>query len=463
MMKNIHTPGGRSKSIGVEVFNIPNTEFQAALTEVDDTTNVIADSDGMVYTSGVPGYPGETYVRWGDDDLLPFRLINLVGADEVTAQNKLFNVLTCYGAGPRLEVHADKPPHYLPEAKRWVNRQFLPRYFLEQATDMKHFYLSVCVIIMSRDGKRINRLIHKDACYCRFAKADNRGRINYVYYGNWQARGIQEGKVERIPLLSEDDPFGDLCSRMGYDPEQPERAPRPTRAGRKFAMLVRFPTAGCQYYPVPYWTAVFRGGSYDEKRLISVGKRAKLRNSSSIKYQVEIERTYWDRICAEENINDPVEMQKRVNEEKQKIKDFVCGIENSGKAWISGYYVNPDGHEVHDIHIVQIATPKEGGDWMEDVQAASNTICYADNVHPNLVGATPGKSQSNNSGSDKRELFTMKQALETAFHHLLLMPLNMVCRYNGWEDAEFTVPMIQLTTLDEHRDAKQVTTENHNL
>ena len=42
------------------MFNIPNTEFQAALTEVDDTTNVIADSDGMVYTSGVPGYPGET-------------------------------------------------------------------------------------------------------------------------------------------------------------------------------------------------------------------------------------------------------------------------------------------------------------------------------------------------------------------------------------------------------------------
>lgn len=57
----------------------------------------------------------------------------------------------------------------------------------------------------------------------------------------------------------------------------------------------------------------------------------------------------------------------------------------------------------------------------------------------------------------------MKQALETAFHHLLLMPLNMVCRYNGWEDAEFTVPMIQLTTLDEHRDAKQVTTEKYDL
>lgn len=43
---------------------------------------------------------------------------------------------------------------------------------------------------------------------------------------------------------------------------------------------------------------------------------------------------------------------------------------------------------------------------------ASNALCFAHGVHPNLVGATPGKSQMNNSGSDKRELFTLKQALE---------------------------------------------------
>ncbi|MFR1987595.1 MAG: hypothetical protein ACLS29_05595 [Prevotellamassilia sp.] len=100
---------------------------------------------------------------------------------------------------------------------------------------------------------------------------------------------------------------------------------------------------------------------------------------------------------------------------------------------------------------------KEGGDWSEDVQSASNTICYADNVHPNLVGAVPGKSQSNNSGSDKRELFTMKQALETAFHDLLLLPLQVVCWYNGWEGVTPRVPMIQLTTLDQHRDAQTAT------
>ena len=68
----------------------------------------------------------------------------------------------------------------------------------------------------------------------------------------------------------------------------------------------------------------------------------------------------------------------------------------------------------------------------------------------------PGKSQNNNSGSDKRELFTMKQALESAFHDLLLRPVELVCEYNRWDGIHPTVPMIMLTTLDQHTDAVRI-------
>ena len=44
---------------------------------------------------------------------------------------------------------------------------------------------------------------------------------------------------------------------------------------RKFAILVRFPTPGFQYYPIPYYTSIFRGDWYDIKRLIGKGKKAK--------------------------------------------------------------------------------------------------------------------------------------------------------------------------------------------
>lgn len=454
-----------------EVFTLTPADFQNATTaDVADTTGVF-DDEAIIRSRPVPGIAGESYIPWGADDQLPYDLIHLVGSDEVTAQNKLFNVLTCYGAGLRFApIKLDDSPRALQTApdptvatslraaREWGLRQNLPTYFLEQATDMKYFFFAVCVIILSRDGTKINRLRHKEACYCRLAKANDYGHIPYVYYANWRHSQATPGTIERIPLLDERDPLGDLMQRMGREPLADGKLHKPQRI-RKFAILMRFPTAGCQYYPVPYWSAILRGGSYDEKRLISVGKRAKLRNHTSVKYQVEVERDYWAKICREEFITDPVKMRERIKKEKENIRDFIAGLENSDKVWISSYYVSPNGNmEVHDVKITRIDTGKEGGDWSEDVQAASNTICYADNVHPNLVGAVPGKSQSNNSGSDKRELFTMKQALEIAFHDILLLPLRLVCAFNDWSGVEPTVPMIQLTTLDEHADAKQVET-----
>ena len=425
---------------------------QAAVTTVEDTTGVF--DDYRMQPRAVPGRPNELYMPWGADNQLPYRIRELIGSDEVTAQNKFFNVLTCYGAGLRL-LGADGKETKHPDALRFSRRNALSTFFLEQTTDMKYFFFTVCVVILSRDGSRINRLAHKDSCFCRLSKADKRGRIKYVYYANWQYGTPASSDIERIPLLSETDPFGDLAVRMGREPGADGKT-RARTSQRKFAILLRFPTVGCQYYPTPYFAAMFRGGSYFEKRLISAAKVAKVRNHSSVKYQVEIERGYWQKIIAEERITDPVKVKARIKKEKENIRDFVAGVHNSGKAWITGYYIDPSGHEVRDIRVHNIEGSKEGGDYADDINVAANTLCYADNTHPNLVGAVPGKSQNNNSGSDKRELFTMKQALEGAFHDLLLRPVELVCEYNRWDGIHPTVPMIMLTTLDQHTDAVRI-------
>lgn len=436
-----------------EIYAIPGSRWEMVVETVEDTSTVFDSSP--VAARPVPGHEGMLYVPFGADDRLPYDLARLVGGDEVSSQNKLFNVLCCYGAGLRYADAATGEPTRQADVRRWMGRQGLPAFFLEQATDMKYFFFSVSVIILSRDGRTITKLRHKEACHVRFEKADAAGRIGHVFYADWRSTNLGRDSVEVIPLLDTVDPLGDLMARLGLEPQDDGTyVRRPTRE-RKFAILSRFPTVGNSYYPTPYYTAMFRGGSYDEKRLISVGKRAKLRNASSVRYQVEINYQYWDRILAEERITDPVEQQERLKREKENIRDFVAGIENSGKVWITGYYSSPDGKEQHMVRINTIDTGREGGDWSEDVQAASNTICYSDNVHPNLVGAVPGKSQSNNSGSDKRELFTLKQALEVAFHDLLAIPHRVCIGFNGW-DVEPRVPMVLLTTLDEHTDARQV-------
>ena len=152
-------------------------------------------------------------------------------------------------------------------------------------------------------------------------------------------------------------------------------------------------------------------------------------------------------------------MQERLIEEKRKIIDFLTGAENSGKALFSTFYVSPTGEVQHEVVINKIDSDKEGGDWSTDIQEAVNMFCFTMRVHSNLVGSVPGKSQTNNSGSDKRELYTIAQALQKPYHDLLFTVHLIIMKFNNWVGAFPDCPFIQLTTLDENKDAKMVSTE----
>ena len=445
-------------AVGGEIFSfdIPRNETLS----VPESGNIF-DETADICTSLVPGRNSLRYVHFGADNQLPFDLIKAIGRDEVMSQNKLFNVITCYGAGLQyMDVDTRQPvrPSSLPEVYRFTSRNNIPSFMLEQATDMKYFFFCVSVIILSQDGSKINRLIHKEACYTRFTEA-YKGRSRYIVYANFrEGRAQRKEDFEVVQLLDPQDPIGELMVLMGREPG-PDGVCKMRTASRKFAVVCRFPTPGYQYYPVPYYTSILRGDWYDIKRMIGKGKKAKLKNHASVKYQVEVHKDYWANLCAEEHITDPLKQLERIKKEKQNIKNFCSGIENSGKVWITGYYIDPNGRENRMVRINLIETGKEGGDWSEDIEEASNITCYGDNIHPNLVGATPGKSQSNNSGSDKRELFTLKQALEIPFHDIMSMPHRLVIEYNGWQDRVYPeVPMVQLTTLDENKDSKKVST-----
>jgi len=227
---------------------------------------------------------------------------------------------------------------------------------------------------------------------------------------------------------------------------------------REFVMMNFIPVPGNQYYPFPYSWAVFNSGWYDIKQLIAEGKKIKFKNGLVIKYQVEIHPKYWETLFKMEKITDPELQKLRINQEKENFKTFLTGVQNAGKIWFSGSYVNPDGKTQSMVTINTInANSKEGGDWLEDTEEASNMECYADAMPPNMIGAVPGKSKASFSGTDKRETFTMIQALEVPIRQLILEPYFVITNYNGWEkDVKIDIPFMQLTTLDKGKDAQEV-------
>ena len=385
-----------------------------------------------------------SYMPWGADNQMPYNVIDLIESDETLATCQLFNAEVCFGSG----LVYDTTQTSLTTAdsvEEWLLDNDLASYWLGVCQDFKHFGFAVSVVILNNEGTKIVRLLRKEACYCRFAVADKSGRIPKILYANWRSLSAPQ-EIEVLELLDPSAPWRDLQERLVTG----------SRC-RKFAVLTRVPTPDSTYYPIPHYAALFKGKWYNIKQLIGIAKEAKLRNSAPIKYQIEISAKYWEGIFRAEGITDRRKQQERIVREKQQILDFLTGAENSGKAWFSTFYITPDGKEQHDVVINKIDDTKEGGDYATDIQEAINMICFTLRVHSNLVGSVPGKAQTNNSGSDKRELYTIAQALQKPYHDLLFTVHRIIIRFNGWQGVKVDCPFMQLTTLDEHQDAKQVT------
>ena len=173
---------------------------------------------------------------------------------------------------------------------------------------------------------------------------------------------------------------------------------------------------------------------------------------------IEVSPRYWDNLFKERRATSFEAQQAIVKEKKREMLEFLTNHENTGAVLFTGKSMSIDGKgETPDITVNSIdSKTKEGGDWESDIAEAVNMMCFTMRVHSNLVGSVPGKAQTNNSGSDKRELYTIAQALQKPYRDLLFLPHEIIIRFNRWEGVHPVCPFIQLTTLDEHTDAKEV-------
>ncbi len=437
------------------IHDIPMTNARAAI--VTKTAEVFRESDNLP----VRNIDGKEYVAWGADDQMPYNIIDLIEADETLATCQVFNAEVCYASGLRY-CTSDASKTVQSEVKSFLMDNPLPAYFLGVCQDLMYFNFAVSVIILNEDGNKIVELHRKPACYCRFCPADPKtGKITKVMFGSF--RNMQPDDVlEEIELLDPRSPWKDLQQRMGRRSTRKNPDATCTKT-RKFAILSRFPGVDSMYYPIPHYAALFRGNWYNIKRLIGAAKESKLKNAAPIKYVIEVSSRYWDDLFSKRHIVTKEEQVKLMNEKKREMIEFLTNVENSGSVLFTGKSISLDGKgESPDITVTSIdSKTKEGGDWESDIAEAINVLCFTMRVHSNLVGSVPGKSQTNNSGSDKRELYTIAQALKKPYRDVLFLVHQIIIEFNGWKGVHPDCPFIQLTTLDEHTDAKEVTVKSN--
>lgn len=420
------------------------------------TTDIYNDTVGLQVAT-VPGHSDKKYVKWGHDDQLPYNIIEAIESDEVLSQNKAFNVKTCFGQGIRFTDRATGLESTDDEINDFYDDNSYAELFAGQIYDIKYFYWSLDVLILNRDGTKIVQVVHKPVENVRLAQADDNGVIHEAYFHNFRAEADHTIPAEVIPLLSLNAPWTDLAIRLGHRPDYDGQYRPKEMAGRKFGVLSRIPVPGCRYYPIPHFAALFKGGWLEIKKLIQINLKASLKNTNSVRYHVEIHRMYWQELFKKEGVSGNSEGMKKIQKEKEEeIKKFLSTQEAKGKTWISEYYVDPSGKENRMVRINVVDTTKQGGEWSDDISEACNMLCYADGIHPNVVGAVPGKTQTNNSGSDKREIFTMMQSLEALPQQVIMKPHKTILKFNNWwKTTGVDVPLITLTTLDTHQDAQK--------
>ena len=161
----------------------------SCLIETVGTSSSVFDEDALLEPKRIPGTDYQ-YIPFGADDNLPYDILKLIGRDEIMSQNMQFNTQTCYASGLQYMDYTTDKPTKNPAIRRFLQRNSIESFFMEQITDMKHFYFSVDVIILSKDRSEIVQVRHKEACFCRFEKADKNGKINHVFYGDFREYGL---------------------------------------------------------------------------------------------------------------------------------------------------------------------------------------------------------------------------------------------------------------------------------
>lgn len=190
------------------VENLPGFEARAAFTV--NSASVFREDVDIV-----PTIVDDTlsYVPWGGDNQMPFDLLALVEKDETLATCQCFNAEVCYGSG--LQYCATEASASVKSAvDDFLLDNDIASYYLGVCQDFKHFGFAVSVIILSRDGTKIVRLLRKEACYCRFAPAGKDGRITRLLYANWRKCIASRSDIEVIEMLDAAAPWRDLQDRL---------------------------------------------------------------------------------------------------------------------------------------------------------------------------------------------------------------------------------------------------------
>lgn len=288
----------------------------------------------------------------------------------------------------------------------------------------------------------------------RLERMDANYRINYAYTSNQWLDSTQQvdnlkpedQKIAAVPFLSSFTAVKDL-QRIIREARQQRvsRKNRPTR----FIMSPR--DFGGPYYADALWHSIFAGSIFEYAFTIVDDRLTRKRNSNIIGRVIYIHQDYLNALFRQQTESDKKKTMAEIQTEVfNDINDWLANPDNAGQALISSVFTGPDGKEHKAWEIVEIETKANSQAQAEktELQEISSIIFFAMGLDSKLIGNTPGDATSS-GGTDLRERFLVKQIQFAPMQQLMLRPLEVISRFNEWDDhLVWQIDREVLTTLD---------------
>lgn len=409
---------------------------------------------------------GYSVAPWGVNNDLPQRVMSKIDKAEIVGTNPSFNWKVAYGLGPRLvEVQRDPETNRVKyykeviegEAYDWYMRNNVPLLHMEILSDLINFGNAFPVLLAGKRspmGKRegIRGIVHREAMFSRWGVNKKEQIDRHLYSAKWD-ESPSRNDIQDSYVIDEYNAVDDIRKRLLVGTDE------------RLCFPIYIPSPGRPYYSYPAWWSIFRSGWYDQLVSIPGLKKAILKNNLRLKYIIYIADEYFKEKEELMGINaDDHEARKKLYDEVVKnLSDVLAGEENAGKAIISKKKLLPGKNGMEMAKLVEVETIKNditGGEYLTDYETGANIISYAMEVHPSLIGATPGKNSNSLSGSNIRELFIMKQSLSKPLSYLALQWWPAVREINGWpRNIEIVMQDSLFTTLDQSKSG-EIRTDN---
>lgn len=350
------------------------------------------------------------------------------------------------------------------EMQAFVDNNDLHKTYLEMAGDMSLMSQCFCELQLNQrqldsEGRpvptsqwnpKIVGIKPRSVFTTRLERMDRQYRINYAYLSNQWLDSTQtlteaDRRIAAVPYLAADTAVSDLNRRLREARQQRvSRKNRPTR----FIMSPR--DFGGPYYADALWHSIFAGSIFEYAFTIVDDRLTRKRNSNIIGRVIYIHQEYLKQLYTQQGENKSKTMAQIQQEVFTDINRWLSNPDNAGQALISAVFTGLDGKEHKAWEIVEIESKANSQAQAEktELQEISSIIFFAMGLDSKLIGNTPGDATSS-GGTDLRERFLVKQIQFAPLQQLMLRPLEVISKFNGWDPhLVWQIDREVLTTLD---------------